>query len=112
MGLLHILQYVREFGFTQRGFEKLGNACCIASCFRKGSFDQTAGRFSKWIAPKESVQIGTVSRIPQMNYRFENVLGRFCYKNQCNTTITMGQPRVTRRMIPENPNCGSISTVA
>ncbi len=47
-----------------------------------------------------------------MNCQFDDVLGRFCYKNQCNTIITSGEPHVTRRVNPENPIYGSISTVA
>ena len=52
------------------------------------------------------------SRISQMNCQFEDVPGRFCYKNQCDTIIPAGEPRVTRWVTPENPICGSISTVA
>ena len=47
-----------------------------------------------------------------MNYQFFDVLDRFCYKNQCHTIITTGQPRVTRRVNPEHPICGSNLTVA
>ncbi len=52
------------------------------------------------------------TRIPQMNCQFDDVLGRFCYKNQCNTIITTGQTRVTRWVNPESLIYGSISTVA
>jgi len=52
------------------------------------------------------------TRIPQMNCQFDDVLGRFCYKNQCNTIITTGKSRVTRRVNPESLIYGSISTVA
>ena len=51
------------------------------------------------------------SRITQVNYQFDDVRGRFCYKNQCNTVITTGEARVTRRVNQETPICGSISTV-
>ncbi len=54
----------------------------------------------------------TSARIPQMNCKFDDVLGRFCYKNQCNTIITTGKSRVTRRVNPESLIYGSISTVA
>ena len=47
-----------------------------------------------------------------MNCQFDDVLGRFCYKNQSNTIITTGQTRVTRRVNPESLICWSISTVA
>ena len=36
-----------------------------------------------------------LTRIPRMNYQFDDVLGRFYYKNQCNTIITTGETRVT-----------------
>ena len=52
-----------------------------------------------------------LTRIPQMNCQFDDVQARFCYKNQCNTIITMGQSLVTRRVNPESPIYGSISTV-
>ena len=52
------------------------------------------------------------ARIPRMNCSFDDVLGQFCYKNQCNTIITMGEPRVTRRVNQENPVRGSILTAA
>ncbi len=44
--------------------------------------------------------------------KFDDVIGRFCYENQCNTIITMGQSLVTRRVKPEHPICGSNLTVA
>ena len=47
-----------------------------------------------------------------MNWQFDDVLGRFYYKNQCNTIITTVKTRVTRRVNPESLNCGSNSTVA
>ncbi len=47
-----------------------------------------------------------------MNCQFDDVLGRFCYENQCNTIITTGEIRVTQRVNPESLICGSISTVA
>ncbi len=47
-----------------------------------------------------------------MNCQFGDVLGRFCYKNQCNTIITTGKPPVTRRVNPEGLIHGLISTVA
>ena len=53
-----------------------------------------------------------LSRIPQMDYQFEDVPGRFCYKNQCDIIIPADEPRVTRRVNPKTPICGSISTVA
>jgi hypothetical protein len=53
-----------------------------------------------------------LSRISQMTRRFEDLLGRFCYKNQCNTFIATGKTRVTRRVIPKASHCGSISTAA
>ena len=31
-----------------------------------------------------------------MNSQFDDVLSRLCYKNQCNTNITAGDPYVTR----------------
>jgi len=34
-----------------------------------------------------------LARIPQMDYQFDDLLGRFCYKNQCNTIIATGQTR-------------------
>ncbi len=46
-----------------------------------------------------------------MNCQFDDVLGRFCYKNQCNTIIITGKTHVTRRVNPESLICGSISTV-
>ena len=52
------------------------------------------------------------TRISQMGYQFDDLLGRFCYKNQCDTNTTTSQPRVTRRVNPKTPICGSISTVA
>ena len=53
-----------------------------------------------------------LTRIPQMDYQFDDLLGRFYYKNQCDTNTTTSQPRVTRRVNPNTPICGSISTVA
>ncbi len=53
-----------------------------------------------------------LTRIPQINCQFDDVLGRFCYKNQCNTIITTGKPPVTRRVNPEGLIHGLISTVA
>ncbi len=44
--------------------------------------------------------------------QFDDVLGRFCYKNQCNTIIETGETRITRRVNPESLICGSISTGA
>ena len=32
-----------------------------------------------------------LTRIPQMNYQFDHVLGQFYYKNQCNTIVTNGR---------------------
>ncbi len=32
------------------------------------------------------------ARMPQMNGRFDDVFGRFFYKNQCSTIITTGEP--------------------
>ncbi len=54
----------------------------------------------------------TLTRIPQITCRFEDVFGRFCYKNQCNTFIATGKTRVTRRVIPKASHCRSISTAA
>ena len=42
-----------------------------------------------------------------MECQFDDLLGRFCYKNQCYTNITTSQPRVTRRVNPKTPICGS-----
>ena len=42
------------------------------------------------------------TRIPQMDCQFDDLLERFCYKNQCNTIIAAGQIRLTRRMNPES----------
>ena len=53
-----------------------------------------------------------LTRIPQMNYQFDHVLGQFYYKNQCNTIVTTGETRVTGRVNPESLICGSISIVA
>jgi hypothetical protein len=47
-----------------------------------------------------------------MNCQFEDALGGFSYKNQCNTIITTGKTRVTRRVIPQASHCGWISTAA
>ena len=61
----------------------------------------------------EGIELQDVAaRIPQMDYQFDDLLGRFCYKNQCDTNTTTSQPRVTRRVNPNTPICGSISTVA
>ena len=46
-----------------------------------------------------------------MDCYFDDLLERFYYKNQCNTIITTGEPRVTRRVNQEPPIYGSISTV-
>ncbi len=43
-----------------------------------------------------------------MDCQFDDLLGRFCYKNQCNTIIATGQTRLTRRVTPECTLCGSI----
>ena len=51
-------------------------------------------------------------RIPQMDCQFDDLLGRFCYKNQCNTIIATGQTRLTLRVTQESSLCGSISTAA
>ena len=63
-----------------------------------------------------SVAIFTVEyllpRIPQMDCQFDDLLGRFCYKNQCNTIIATGQTRLTLRVTQESSLCGSISTAA
>ena len=53
-----------------------------------------------------------LSRIPQMDCQFDDLLGRFCYKNQCNTIIATGQTRLTLRVTQESSLCGSISTAA
>ena len=37
-----------------------------------------------------------------MDCQFDDVLGRFCYKNHCNTIIAAIQTRVTRRVKPES----------
>lgn len=47
-----------------------------------------------------------------MDYQFDDLLGRFFYKNQCNTIIAAGEIRLTRRVNPESLISGSISTVA
>ena len=52
------------------------------------------------------------TRIPQMDCQFDDLLGRFCYKNQCNTIIATGQTRLTLRVTQESSLCGSISTAA
>ena len=52
------------------------------------------------------------ARIPQMDCQFDDLLGRFCYKNQCNTIIATGQTRLTLRVTQESSLCGSISTAA
>src|SRR5680860_869303 len=39
-----------------------------------------------------------------MDYQFEDVSGRICYKNQCDTNTTTSQPRVTRRVTPKYPH--------
>ncbi len=54
---------------------------------------------------------GVLARISQIDYQFDGLLGCFCYKNQCNTIITTGSPRVPRRVNPKKPIYGSISTV-
>ena len=51
-------------------------------------------------------------RILQMDCQFDDLLGRFCYKNQCNTIIATGQTRLTLRVTQESSLCGSISTAA
>ena len=51
------------------------------------------------------------TRISQIEYQFDDLLGCFCYKNQCSTIITTGYPRVPRRVNPKKPIYGSISTV-
>jgi hypothetical protein len=56
-----------------------------------------------------SGRAGTQARILQMECEFEDVLGRFCYKNQCNTVTTTGESRVTRRVNPQSLICGWIS---
>ena len=56
--------------------------------------------------------VNLYSRIPQMDYQFDDLLGRFCYKNQCNTIIATGQTRLTLRVTQESSLCGSISTAA
>ena len=33
-----------------------------------------------------------------MDCQFDDLLGRFCYKNQCNTIIATGQTRLTLRV--------------
>ncbi len=43
-----------------------------------------------------------LARIPQMDYQFDDLLGRFCYKNQCNTIIATGQTRLTWQVKPES----------
>ena len=53
-----------------------------------------------------------LARIPQMDCQFDDLLGRFCYKNQCNTIIATGQTRLTLRVTQESSLCGSISTAA
>ena len=60
-----------------------------------------------------TVLVGEVfyTRISQMDYHFDDLLERFCYKNQCNIIITTGSPRVPRRVNPKKPIYGSISTV-
>jgi len=47
-----------------------------------------------------------------MDYQLDALLGRFCYKNQCNTIITTSETRVIRRVTPESTLCGSLLTVA
>ena len=56
-----------------------------------------------------------------MDCQFDDLLGRFCYKNQCNTIIyknqcntiiATGQTRLTLRVTQESSLCGSISTAA
>ncbi len=37
-----------------------------------------------------------------MDYQFDDLLGRFCYKNQCNTIIATGQTRLTWRVKPKS----------
>ena len=46
-----------------------------------------------------------------MDCYFDDLLERFCYKNQCNTISVTGKPDVTRRVNQETPIYGSISTV-
>ncbi len=48
----------------------------------------------------------------QMNCQFEDAIGGFCSKNQCNTIITTGKTRFTRRVIQLASHCGWVSTVA
>jgi len=71
--------------------------------------DEITATISAAIEPElaESEQ----ARISQMDYHFDDLLERFCYKNQCNTIITTGSPRVPRRVNPKKPIYGSISTV-
>ena len=58
----------------------------------------------------KSVTAG-LARIPQMDCHFDDLLERFCYKNQCNTISVTGKPRATQRVNQETPIYGSISTV-
>ena len=37
-----------------------------------------------------------------MDCQFDDLLGKFCYKNQCNTIIATGPTRLTRRVKPES----------
>ena len=53
-----------------------------------------------------------LTRIPQMNCQCDDMLGQFCYKNQCNTIFETGQVRLTRWVTPESLICASISTGA
>ena len=58
------------------------------------------------------IEMAFSTRIPQMDCQFDDFLGRFCYKNQCNTIIATGQTRLTLRVTQESSLCGSISTAA
>ena len=59
-----------------------------------------------WSDSREHVNI--LARTPQMDCRFDDLHGPFCYKNQCDTIIATGQIRRSRRVNPESLVRGSI----
>ncbi len=67
----------------------------------KGLGDQGASRAGPAPAPYLSPD-SPDGRIPWMDCQFDDLLERFCYKNQCNTIIATGQIRLIRRVNPES----------
>ena len=128
LGLTIASKLAKNLGWAHLGrqHEERGHDRCarVASTFRSGIGWQQFGRGEQRQRPEckgclinnartTVLNPETVStRIPQMDCQFDDLLGRFCYKNQCNTIIATGQTRLTLRVTQESSLCGSISTAA